>query len=86
LPRSDELASLEPQPIAWERLEWLTEIPLAEREQWVMAPAGLTYAEASAWANVRGYDVAELIHLTSSDTLLRLRRPLCRSSTNLGSV
>jgi hypothetical protein len=66
------LAELDPMPVPWERLDWLTEIPPAERPQWVMAPVGLSYAQACDWAIAKRYAVIELLHLTSGDTLIRL--------------
>jgi hypothetical protein len=71
--RWEFLDAFEPQPVPWEQLGWLTEIPVAERSLWVMAPTAFNYSEAEAWARARGY--GELMPLSTGETLVRITRP-----------
>jgi hypothetical protein len=52
----------------WEEWSWLTEIPLPERQHWVLAPREMSWLEAAAWSRQAGY--REVLYLSTGETLV----------------
>jgi hypothetical protein len=52
----------------WQEWSWLTEIPLPEREHWLLAPPEMGYLEAAAWSHQAGY--RQVLYLSSGETLV----------------
>jgi hypothetical protein len=59
-----------------QRLGWIDEIAAKgpdEWDAWVLAPSGLTWDDAEAWARMAGYGDHRRIHVSSGETLVRVK-------------